>query len=125
MTIGGYIPKPSRHSPVFYKLRNIVSILQDLTSFFLNFSIPESSIIIPVKLSPVLFQRLETAISMLAGSVPIKITSNSENASRFGLYALSRGIEEKKNFRRSNEKLMLHNHNLRWIVWCDQVISFR
>ena len=86
MTIGGYIPKSSCYSPVFYKLRNIVSILQDLTSLFLIFSIPESSIIIPVKISPMLFQRLEPAISMLLGSVLIKITSNSENASRFGLY---------------------------------------
>jgi len=33
-----------------------------------------------------LFQSLESEISMLLGSVPIKITSNSENASRFGLY---------------------------------------
>jgi len=37
-------------------------------------------------MSPMLSQRLETVISMLLGLVPIKITANSENASRFGLY---------------------------------------
>lgn len=77
------------HSPFFSMFRNINGILQDLTSFGLKFSTPECSSIIPVKISPMLFQRLYTSISMLLGPVPIKITANLGNGSKFGLYDLT------------------------------------
>jgi len=82
------------HSPFSYYFRTINGILQDLTSFDLNFSIPEYSIIIPGIISSMLFQRLETVISMLLGLVRIKITANSEIAQirRFMIESLNRKI---------------------------------
>jgi len=57
--------KTSCHSPFSIYFRAINGILQNLTPFGVKISTPECSSIIPVKISHMLFQRLETVISML------------------------------------------------------------
>ena len=82
-------PRTSCHSPFSINFRTINGILQNLTPFGEKISTPEWSSKIPAKISPMLFQRLETVISMLLGMVPVNITSNSDNVSWFGLYDLA------------------------------------
>ena len=62
------------------------------------------------------FQRLEMEISKLLGSVLIKITSNSENVSRFGLYDLIYLVEIISNYGLINSRTVSFSgvdyHNL-------------